>query len=188
VRDNLRPAPHRPRRGQQHRRPGIIAEALCRTTPACPPPWVSADTDSETTAITLRGEIDIQVAQPLHEEVTRALNRGTHVVLDLTAVTLIDCACLGMLVRSRRQADRRDRVIAMAAPAPLVERTLRATLVHTEFPIFPDRRQATAWLRTRPTDTPCKPPPEGSAEELARHCGTPAEPGIDWNREDIGQD
>jgi len=137
---------------------------------------VSTDTDCETTAITLRGEIDIQVAQALHEEVMTALNRGTHVVLDLTEVILIDCACLGMLVRARRRAEQPDRVIAMAAPAPLVERILRVTLVHTGFPIFRDRHQAVAWLRSRPHRPTGRAAARMTRRGLDRQCGTPARP------------
>jgi anti-anti-sigma factor len=178
---NARQPTPRPARAAARPAAQAARQHRCSTVPhdpACPPPWVSTDTDCETTAITLRGETDIQAAQALHEEVMTALNRGTHVVLDLTEAILIDCACLGMLVRARRQAEQPDRVIAMAAPAPLVERTLRTTLAHTGFPIFRDRHQAVAWLRNRPTDPPGEPPPE----RLAGDSIASAAPRPDRNR------
>jgi anti-sigma B factor antagonist len=146
MRHNVRPAMP----GQRHSRRRLLTEAPS----AAPwtPRWVLGRDHGEATVIALHGDVDIQLAPALDEQVTAALRAGMHVVLDLTEVSLIDCACLGVLVKARRQADRRHRVLTLAAPAPLVQRTLHVTLLDAEFSTFPTVRQALAWLRARITD------------------------------------
>ncbi|MEV6497554.1 STAS domain-containing protein [Streptomyces prunicolor] len=65
-----------------------------------------------TTVVALRGEIDLLTARPLSERLdTQTADSCPDLVLDLRAVSFIDCAGLGVLCRARnRTAARRGRL------------------------------------------------------------------------------
>ena len=147
MRHNVRPAVPGLRRSR--RAPAL--EARSAAAPGTPRGILGRD-HGGATVIVLDGDVDIEVAPALEEQIATALRAGIDVVLDLSEVSLIDCACLGLLVRARRQAGRRHRVLVLAAPAPLVQRTLRVTLLDEQFPAFPTVRQALGWLRSRTAD------------------------------------
>lgn len=94
------------------------------------------------TVVELHGDIDREVAEPLWDGVTSGYERGADVLVDLSDVTLIDCASLGALVRAEQLAERRGRRLCLVAPAAAVRWTLAATGLETAFPIFGDRREA----------------------------------------------
>jgi len=96
--------------------------------------------------IRLRGDIDLQAATDLEGSLSAALERRAHLLLDMTDAQLIDCACLGLLVRAQRTALRHHTVLALVAPAPLVRRTLQVTGLAGAFPVYTHRAEALADL------------------------------------------
>ncbi len=116
--------------------------------------------DGGAVVIALWGQINVELARDLAGEVARALDTRMHVVVDLTEVSFIDCACLRVLVAARRQADRRRWAFAVVAPAPTVARALHLVLLDAEFPTFRTLRGCLAWLRT----CPAGPPAEAASE------------------------
>jgi anti-anti-sigma regulatory factor len=59
---------------------------------------------------------------------------------------IFTCTCLGALTRAHRVAGRTGRTLALAAPRPLVRRTLALTKVDTVLPVFPDSAAAVCRL------------------------------------------
>lgn len=98
--------------------------------------------DPGATVVELHGDIDLDVAEPLWDCVAAGYERGDDVLVDLSDVTLIDCAALGVLVRAEHLGSRRGHRLCLVAPAAAVRRTLAATGLQTAFPIFGDRRDA----------------------------------------------
>ena len=63
--------------------------------------------------VEIRGEIDIQSAPELRDELLRVIRRcGPELALDLAGVTFMDCAGLNVLLATRRRA-RLERVFAL---------------------------------------------------------------------------
>ena len=54
--------------------------------------------------VMLRGELDIANAADLGAVLSEAVARNPHVIADLSDLTFIDCASLGVLVRARTRA------------------------------------------------------------------------------------
>jgi anti-anti-sigma factor len=99
------------------------------------------------TVVRLHGDVDADVAPALQTCLVGGLERGADVLVDLTGVTLIDCACQGVLVRAHCRARSLGLLLALAAPSPSVQRTFAATRVDLELHIVPTVDQATAILR-----------------------------------------
>ncbi len=130
------------RRGSRPRRPtGWTSTTQDR--PAARRGWTS-HRRRRVTVIASFGEIDMAAAGGLARCLQRAIERNTDVVLDLTDVTFLDCFCLGVLVRARRQALLRNRIVCLAAPSGPVARVLRVTDLDTLFPTFPHADAALA--------------------------------------------
>ena len=60
--------------------------------------------DGAHVVVTLRGELDIANAADLEAVLSEAAARNPHVIADLSDLTFIDCASLGVLVRARTRA------------------------------------------------------------------------------------
>ena len=78
--------------------------------------------------ISLAGEIDYSSTRDVWRAATKAMNRyGPYVVLDLSRVTFIDVAGVGILVQVHEEAARRGGRLTLASvPAP-VAKVLRLT-------------------------------------------------------------
>jgi anti-sigma B factor antagonist len=92
----------------------------------CPP--------TELTDDTVR---DFEAAVGPHVEAT-----GPGIVIDLERVAFISSAGLGCLVKIGMRLDQRGRRIALARPAPEVERSLRLIGLDTKLPMFPTVKAA----------------------------------------------
>jgi anti-sigma B factor antagonist len=99
------------------------------------------------TVIQLRGEVDAEVAPALESCVIGGLEQGSDVVIDLTAVTLLDCACQGVLVRAHCRAQVLGLLLTLAGATAQVERTLAATGVDAVLRITAGVGQAVAESR-----------------------------------------
>jgi anti-anti-sigma regulatory factor len=67
-------------------------------------------------------------------------------VVDLHAVTFIDSAGLGLLVRAHQEAKQHDGTFALAAPSRFVLTVLHTMRLDGVFRTFPDRRAALAGI------------------------------------------
>ncbi|WP_308016562.1 STAS domain-containing protein [Jidongwangia harbinensis] len=91
------------------------------------------------TVVAPSGELDLDAAPALRRSITGAVLRGTDVLLDLSAVSLFDCACLGAVLAANRTAVAVGRTVTLMAPQPLVRRCLDLTGAATVLPVIDHR-------------------------------------------------
>ncbi|WP_371502851.1 STAS domain-containing protein [Kitasatospora sp. NBC_00374] len=109
---------------------------------------VSQDSHGHTLA-TVRGEIDFDGAPALQRDLARVLaDSPTHLDLDLSAVSFLDCAGLNALLRTRRNATATGCALRIRAAGPRVRRVMDTTDT-TE--LFGLRRPGTADNHSHPT-------------------------------------
>jgi anti-sigma B factor antagonist len=71
------------------------------------------------------GEIDIQSAPRLRDELLRVVHRyGPQLVLDLAGVTFLDCAGVNVLLATRRRARLEDGWVRVSLASPRALRTI----------------------------------------------------------------
>lgn len=87
---------------------------------------LEASSVDDVMVITCAGEIDMAAAGPLLDRITDALGEGP-VVVDVSAVTFLDCMALGALVSGYVLGRAMDRSFAMAEPSVAVLRVLDLT-------------------------------------------------------------
>lgn len=83
----------------------------------------------------LRGELDLLDADDIAAMLAAAVVRNPLVILDLTALTFIDCYALGVLVRVRTQARQAGGDLLLAAPHGWVLRALTLTKLTDVFAV-----------------------------------------------------
>jgi anti-anti-sigma factor len=91
------------------------------------------------TVVAPSGELDFDAAPALRRSITGAVLRGTDVLLDLSAVSMFDCACLGAVLAANRTAVAAGRTVTLMAPQPLVRRCLELTGAATVLPVIDHR-------------------------------------------------
>ena len=74
--------------------------------------------------VTLRGELDIANAADLGAVLSEAVAHSPHVFADLSDLTFIDCASLGVLVRARTRAREAGGDLVLAGARGKVRRVL----------------------------------------------------------------
>ncbi|HSD80935.1 MAG TPA: STAS domain-containing protein [Solirubrobacteraceae bacterium] len=80
------------------------------------------------TVVTIAGEVDLAVEEPLRDALDRACDAGTQVVVvDLTATTFMDSTALGALVDAHRRLEARGGRMRVVAPQGAVRRVLELT-------------------------------------------------------------
>lgn len=89
--------------------------------------------------IRLQGELDTAACPALEQALARLLETPglRHLVLDLSAVSAVDTAGLGLLVDLRRALRERGATIALACLRPAVARALQLTDLTHLFEILP---------------------------------------------------
>jgi anti-sigma B factor antagonist len=99
--------------------------------------------------VQVRGEVDYGSAPALDQGLSAVLTmREPPVVLDLSGLTFIDCAAVGVLAAARRRAAAHGTALVLAAPRPIVARTLQITGLDRQFAVFPAVAKAVAARRT----------------------------------------
>jgi anti-sigma B factor antagonist len=85
--------------------------------------------------LAVRGEVDFSVADDLAQFAIRRLEDADiqHLVIDLDAVTFIDCAGLGALVAVHNASGAADKRVAVCNLSRPVERLLALTGQHLRF-------------------------------------------------------
>ena len=92
--------------------------------------------DGAHVVVTLRGELDIANAADLGAVLSEAVARNPHVVADLSDLTFIDCASLGVLVRARTRARGAGGDLVLAGARGKVWRVLTLPCMAGVFPVY----------------------------------------------------
>jgi anti-anti-sigma factor len=90
----------------------------------------------------LRGEVDLTTAPILEEAMRRAINRGRHIVLDLSDLTYIASAGLHVFFNGYERLNGRRKRILLAAPSPSVRKILEIVGLHRVFALVPSLDEA----------------------------------------------
>ena len=81
----------------------------------------------QTTDLTLRGEFDLEARDALRDALLQAVAAGSHVVVDLAAVTFLDSESLGALVEGYNAAQERGLGFQLTGAHGGVRRVLTLT-------------------------------------------------------------
>ena len=91
--------------------------------------------DGAHVVVTLRGELDIANAADLGAVLSEAVARNPHVIADLSDLTFIDCASLGVLVRARTRAREAGGDLVLAGARGRMWRVLALPFLAGVFPV-----------------------------------------------------
>jgi anti-sigma B factor antagonist len=91
--------------------------------------------DGAHVVVTLRGELDIANAADLGAVLSEAVARNPHVIADLSDLTFIDCASLGVVVRARTRAREAGGDLVLAGARGRVRRVLALPFLAGVFPV-----------------------------------------------------
>ena len=84
--------------------------------------------------VEISGEIDIQSAPELRDELLRVIRRrGPQLALDLAGVTFMDCAGLNVLLATRRRARLEEGSVRLIRASPQVLRMISLLGLEKEF-------------------------------------------------------
>lgn len=92
-----------------------------------PPPLFSCTRRAEgrgTIRLVLAGELDLSGRAHFEQALTDAQADASRVILDLQALTLIDCASLSVVFNAAKEVHRRNAVLIMLDPRGQVRRVL----------------------------------------------------------------
>lgn len=94
--------------------------------------------------VNLQGELDIASADDLrrHLRSTRG-SHGDHIILDLDTLEFMDSQGLSVIVKHHLAVTAEGGSLALAAPRPIVRRTLQITGLHGRLPVFDTIEEAT---------------------------------------------
>jgi anti-anti-sigma factor len=149
-----------PGTGGPHRCAGCTAKLELRR-PDVPEPFrlpVHLYTVGEVTAVRPVGDLDAAVADDLRDLMHHLAESVTLLVLDLTAVHLIDSIVLGILVRAHQTVKRRGGLLYLAAPSRFVRAVLHTTSLERIFPAFDDVPTAAEVIATHGLARPARGP------------------------------
>jgi anti-sigma B factor antagonist len=96
--------------------------------------------------VTVAGEVDIQTAHALRDAVTVAAEFSHLLVIDLTGVTFLDAAGLGVLVEATNRAHGCDGAVTLVGPTGMVSKLLKVTKLDEVFAIHNHVDEAVAAL------------------------------------------
>lgn len=92
------------------------------------PLTVNAAVEGSVARVILRGELDLDRAGALAEELTALTNQGaTAVTVDASGLNFIDSSGLRALLSAREQLDAAGATLQLTAMSPAVERVLEMT-------------------------------------------------------------
>jgi anti-sigma B factor antagonist len=80
------------------------------------------------TVITAAGELDVNTAPELREQLARLITGGAnHVAIDLASVSFVDSTALSVLVSALKRLRQADGDLQLASPTPSVRRVFEIT-------------------------------------------------------------
>jgi anti-sigma B factor antagonist len=83
----------------------------------------------------LQGELEISEVGLLKDTLLPEIRRGACVVIDLSGLTYMDSAGLGVLIAAYKQAQKAGTILSLAAPPPEVSHVLAITGLDRFLPI-----------------------------------------------------
>ena len=92
--------------------------------------------DGAHVVVTLRGELDVANAADLGAVLSKAVARNPYVIADLSDLTFIDCASLGVLVRARTRAREAGGDLVLAGARGKVLRVITLPCLAAVFPVY----------------------------------------------------
>ncbi|MEU8797560.1 STAS domain-containing protein [Spirillospora sp. NPDC048819] len=93
--------------------------------------------------VRLRGELDIACSDDLRRQLNDARREhGEHLVLDLADLEFMDSGGLAVIVACYKAATAAGGGLVLAAPRPLIRRTLEITGLHRRIPVVPTLEDA----------------------------------------------
>jgi len=98
--------------------------------------------DGAHVVVTLRGELDIANAADLGAVLSEAVARNPHVIADLSDLSFIDCASLGVLVRARTRAREAGGDLVLSGARGKVRRVLTLPCMAGVFPVYASVEEA----------------------------------------------
>ncbi|MFF8288839.1 STAS domain-containing protein [Streptomyces sp. NPDC016309] len=90
------------------------------------------------TLLTVAGELDIVTGEELRARLHGLLLGPATVVVDLSAVTFLDCSGLRVLLWARRRSNAVGAELRLHAPSPAVRKILRVTRLEAAFAPAPE--------------------------------------------------
>lgn len=88
------------------------------------------------TIVRVEGDIDVCTEGPLGEALLRIMRTcSPWLLLDLSAVSFMDCAGLRALVRTRRRAELRKGSMCLIAASAAVRKVIKLTKMRNAFPV-----------------------------------------------------
>ncbi len=103
---------------------------------------IEVERDGSTTVLALRGELDLESAQRLREELVEVIGEGTHVVVDLELVGFLDSVGLGVLVGGLKRARTHHGDLVLVCSSRAVLKPLEITGLDRVFTIHASREAA----------------------------------------------
>lgn len=100
------------------------------TAPPVPPPLFSCSRRAESgnrVRLVLAGELDLASCAHFNEALCDAVSEAVRVILDLRALTLIDCASLSVIFDAAAKVRRMDAALVLLEPRGQVRRVLDLT-------------------------------------------------------------
>ena len=106
--------------------------------------------DGGVAVITFSGEHDLNTAPELRARLTRAIEAGQPIVVDLSGAAFIDSSIIGAVLDARRDARKRGLgfAVALSGGAQPVERVLEVTNLTATLPVHPSREAAVEEARS----------------------------------------
>jgi anti-sigma B factor antagonist len=83
--------------------------------------WIYFCNDTEVLRVRGLTELTADNSERFRMEISAALNGHTSIEIDLARTTFMDCSGLGALIALRQQARRRDGVVRLVNPPPVVQ-------------------------------------------------------------------
>jgi anti-sigma B factor antagonist len=105
---------------------------------------IEVERSGATTVLALRGELDLDSAQRLREELVEAIAEDTQVVVDLELVGFLDSVGLGVLVGGLKRARSHGGDLVLVCSSRAVLKPLEITGLDRVFTIHATRESALA--------------------------------------------
>jgi anti-anti-sigma factor len=100
---------------------------------------------TEPGVIAPEGELDLHALHVLAPQLNEASGADhPHVILDLSAVTLVDSAAFGALMQAQHRFGAEGRTLSLVAPNGSAAAMLELTGLRSRFSVFPSRDAALA--------------------------------------------
>ncbi len=99
--------------------------------------YITTQTTPETNTLSFSGKLDFTVRKELQAALKQVQTEGIQqIILDLTKVTFIDCAAIGILVRTKQEFDQVKKPISIVAGSGRVSDVLKVLNIDKMLPVL----------------------------------------------------